>query len=395
MSPASTNRSLVSSIYGAKEMMRGESKELKGFKIISTLEFLIELDEPISFFPAMLAYTPTAIIPEGTREFRDSWQKGCIGTGPFRIIRFEDSGRLEMEANPYYWRPGYPKADRLSFSCGVTRKVMLDGFRSGEYSIVWDIQLPDVERLLQEPEFAATYREVPKLSTGFIALNTHSPTLSDEKMRARFFRALNVEDLVQKCLGRLAVPAHCLIPPGLLGHQPKSHYASGMISQEPLAEPVLLRASLSPRFAERYSSIVKAIASSLELAGFRMEAHTTFSVGKPPGDSDLVFIGWTGDYPDADTFIHDLLHTTEGLVGDFIGTVEIDRLIERGRVESDPEVRDDIYREVQEILTQRSLILPLFYDKVYGFARPEVEGFEVVFSLLQNIPYDHLWIRRG
>jgi peptide/nickel transport system substrate-binding protein len=126
-----------------------------------------------------------------------------------------------------------------------------------------------------------------------------------------------------------------------------------------------------------------------------MKRDVLFSTGRPPEETDLAFVGWTGDYADADTFIHDLLHTSEGFLGQFIGNSEIDRLIERGRIESDPEIREDIYREIQEILTRRSLILPLYHDKVCGFARPDVEGFELVFSLLQNIPYDRLWIRRG
>jgi hypothetical protein len=56
-------------------------------------------------------------------------------------------------------------------------------------------------------------------------------------------------------------------------------------------------------------------------------------------------------------------------------------------------VRHDIYREVEQIIARRAL-LPLFHEQTYRFARPEVEGFEIVFNMQQPVPYEKLWIRR-
>ena len=72
-----------------KPLSDGETKELTGFKIISALNFSVELDQPLSFFPSLLSYPATAIIPEGTRTFSGDSLNQCIGTGPFRVARFE------------------------------------------------------------------------------------------------------------------------------------------------------------------------------------------------------------------------------------------------------------------------------------------------------------------
>ncbi len=108
---------------------------------------------------------------------------------------------------------------------------------------------------------------------------------------------------------------------------------------------------------------------------------------------DFDLLRWVGDYPDADTFVG-VLHSEKGYVGSFCGTREIDRLIERGRVETDPEVRHDIYREIEQIIARRALLLPLFHEQAYRFARPEVEAFEIIFNMQQPVPYEKLWIRR-
>jgi len=42
----------------------------------------------------------------------------------------------------------------------------------------------------------------------------------------------------------------------------------------------------------------------------------------------------------------------------------------------------------------RALLIPLFYEVTYRFARPEVEEFELSFSMINSASYENLWIRR-
>ena len=69
-------------------MLNGDSTDLAGFRIHSAEEFTIELEEPVSFFPALISYHAAAIVPEGSASFGNSWQDGSVGTGPFRVLKF-------------------------------------------------------------------------------------------------------------------------------------------------------------------------------------------------------------------------------------------------------------------------------------------------------------------
>jgi ABC-type transport system substrate-binding protein len=102
--PDAAVRRIFSPIRGARELIQGEASDLRGLHIESALEFTIELDQPISFFPALLAFAPASIVPEGSETFDGNWQTGCAGTGPFRVVRFDPARRVELEANPLYWR---------------------------------------------------------------------------------------------------------------------------------------------------------------------------------------------------------------------------------------------------------------------------------------------------
>jgi len=56
-------------------------------------------------------------------------------------------------------------------------------------------------------------------------------------------------------------------------------------------------------------------------------------------------------------------------------------------------VRHSIYRNVEEIIAREALMLPLFHEQVYCFARPDVEGLGSLGSA-PVVPYDSLRIRR-
>ena len=60
--------------------------------------------------------------------------------------------------------------------------------------------------------------------------------------------------------------------------------------------------------------------------------------------------------------------------------------------EIDPRTRESIYREVEETVAREALLIPLFHEQVYRFARPEVEGLTVGFGQ-PIVLYENLSIR--
>lgn len=386
----SPSRSILSPILGAKDIMDGHATELKGLRIVSATEFTIDLEQPLSFFPALVSYPSTAIVPEGTRLFENSWREGSIGTGPFRILRFEPGQRLELESNPDYWRPGFPKSEGIVFFFGVPPPDILAGFRSGRFSLAGDLFPSDVETLRHTSEFAANYREVPRLSTYFIAFNIHQAPFSDEKVRHQFITAVNAEALVRRNIGRLALPAQSLIPPGLLGYEP----ASRSVSYEPekAGEKFELNTITHSIFDGAYSSFAKNLFHVVHENGFHLRIDSSKTDEVLPLISpkfDLALTRWIGDYPDADTFFSGVVQSQNGLVGQFCGTPEMDYLIEKGRQEPDPQMRHEIYQKAERLIRKQALMLPLFHEQEYRFARPEIKGFELSFSI-QSVPYENL-----
>jgi len=400
LSPESLGRFFYSPIRGAKALLNGEQSDLTGFRIHSADEFTIELEEPVSFFPALISYHVAAIVPEGSDEFGPSWEAGSVGTGPFRVVKFEPGVRVELERNKIYWRKGYPQVDRLNFDFNVPPADILSQFRAGRFSLASDLLPADAEALRREPEFASGYHEIPNLLTYYAVFNCHRGPLKDKRLRQRLARSIDVASVVRQTLGRLAVPAHGLIPPGLLGHD--STYAPRVSapatsSSAAANEEIELTAAVNPVYFGEYAALAREIARSSSDQKIKIrtvnKTMEEWMDAVSQGSVDVVLGRWGADYPDPDTFAN-ILSTKNGLLGKLCGSPELDRLIARGRSETSPAARHGIYREIEEVILRDSLLLPLFHEQSYRFARPEVRNLALSYGAI-TVDYSSVSISRA
>jgi ABC-type oligopeptide transport system substrate-binding subunit len=228
-----------------------------------------------------------------------------------------------------------------------------------------------------------------------MVFNIHRGPLADQALRLKLLQSVDVAGLVRRDLGRLAIPAHGLLPPGLLGYERGA--APSPAARLRLAQEVELRGMVNPAYQGAYSALAEHLLDHLRECGCRIQTMTEMRFenfrASAPAVADFDITRWIGDYPDSDTFLHSLLHSREGLLGGFCGLPEMDRLVEQGRSETDPAVRHDLYQRIEKLIAARGLLLPLFHEQAYRFARPELEGYEVSFSQVL-VAYEKLWLRQ-
>jgi ABC-type transport system substrate-binding protein len=384
---------LLDDIVGAGRLVAGETDELEGLEIVSPRELVIHLSRSLPLFAAVLSYPTLAIVP---REFDCSatdWRSGFAGTGPFRLVRFEPRRRLEMEANPRYWHAGWPRVERLVISLNVPAPQIAEGFRGRRFSLAFELTPEDHDRLRRDRELGSRYVATPTLSTCFLAFNSHRGPLRSRELREEIRAAIPIASLVDR-LGTLVSPASGLFPPGLLGHgtsptRDRLRSKTRMMVREPLV------AGVFSVFFTSFSAFARDAVAAIEREGIpvrlaltepmRMAGNTAF---------DLYFGRYYCDYPDSDGFGYNLLHSRYGIVGQICGSQEIDRLLELGRAEASVHVRNEIYRELEMLIDEQALIVPLFHPQAFCFAGPDVEAFGVR-RFFPMIPYEQVSLKRA
>ena len=388
-------RHLFQSVVGARELADGRAEHLAGFRIQDPRSFVIDLEAPLGFFPALLTHLAAAVLPLG----HEPEAGEAIGTGPFRLLRFVPGQRLELEASAHYWRPSQPRTQHLVFRFGRSPEEILEGFSSGAFHLATDLFPADVEQLRRDVNSPSFYQEAPRLSTYFAVLRSETGPLKATDVRARLHAAIPTATLVSEALGRLAIPARGLIPPGLPGSVLRSATSQGEAEfSGDASRRVRLSTVLHPVFHHELRDFAVAFRRVVGRAGFDLEVADEEREGGwdrvfGDADVDLVLARWIADYPDPDTFVRGLLDSREGYLGRYLGSPELDELAARGSQESDPVLRRSYYEQAEEILRERGTFIPLFHEKVYRFGSGRLSGFEVTMSK-PVVPYERLELGR-
>lgn len=387
-------RWLLDRVRGAAEVLAGRSNGFAGIEVVGDHELTVDFDEPFGVFPAMLTHSSLAIVPDGTDEISGTWNESCVGTGPFRVAKFEAGRRLDQEANPDYWRPGFPRTSGLSHRFQVPQADILTGFREGRYSLAWNLDATDRESLRNDPEYRPLLHEYPTLATYFLVFNAHSGPMADASLRRRLAASIDVNALTAASFGASAMPARSLIPPGLLGYEPPRRSAKHSPTANRPQATVTLQAAMIPGVAE---SLEKSLTDAFAREGVRLDV-TIVGAGAleetcRAAAVDMVIGGWLGDYCEADAFTYPVLHSESGLYGRFIGSDELDRLCEAGRSETDPDARHDIYRQIETLLQEQALLVPFCHRQSYCFVQPEIRGVRLRLSP-SSLAFDRLRFAR-
>jgi serine/threonine protein kinase/ABC-type oligopeptide transport system substrate-binding subunit len=396
-SSGNENRWMLSSIVGAAEVIQGETDSLAGFEQVDERTFTLTLKQPVAQFPTILCFLSMAIVAQ-TRDREGRNDEIVIGTGPYRLVRFESGRHLELEPNPHYWRAGLPKNDRLIFLMGLSSEDILDRFERGHLSLAWDLDHRQVAALKKRmTDSAIKYQEAPRLSTYFLALNSRHGVLTDRMIRRRVFQALDGARLVETAGTPLMLPARTLIPPGLLNAL--GNRSAVEIPPSAGEAPVRLRVACASAYRTQYGAFFDMLCKTLSSCGFVVDVSSEVVEGfygfSSEGSICDLFAGrWYADYPDASAFADALLHSGHGVFREMCASPLLDALIEKAGVEQQPHIRHELYNEFETIVRAEALILPLFHEQAYCFAGPAVEGLGINFSY-PTVPFEDLWIVDG
>src|SRR5262249_13182407 len=158
--------------------------------------------------------------------------------------------------------------------------------------------------------FASGYREDPSLVTYFAAFNRNKGRLRDVELRRALCRSIDVAPIVRRTLGRLFLPAHGLIPPGLLGYSaagsdsrpvaggpsPSDSSVEATVSRE----TVELTAYVHPIFFGEFSAFFRELTEAFGQIGFRIrpvnKTMAEYLEQQRAGVTDLGIGRWNADY---------------------------------------------------------------------------------------------------
>ncbi len=140
-----------------------------------------------------------------------------IGTGPFRIVAYDRSARIEMVANDAYWR-GPPRLARIDFRVGGNDETMLAQLSSHDIDFFYRAPESLAPELRGIPGTRVVMTPIDRFTD--VGLNASVPGLNDVRVRRALAYAIDSRSLIEKVMHGVAVPAGSLHPPFSWSYNP-------------------------------------------------------------------------------------------------------------------------------------------------------------------------------
>lgn len=366
---------------------------VKSVTALSDYSLEIVLNEPYSPFLSVLAMPSFGIAsPEAIMKYNENLKSNPVGTGPFKFKTWEKNSEIILEKNEAYW--GHKaKVDLVVFKKISPYISKIDLLLEGQVHIIDGLNPTEVEQSRSNNQVKLYYR--PYFNISYMALNHTVEPFDNLKVRQAISHLIDKDALINNTPDPLTRPANTFLPPVLLG------YHEGIKSPEPnvetakrlLAEagfPEGFTTSLwvmdQPRgYISNPVNVAKFLQAELAKADITVDLHIikwdTYIEAIKEGNHPMAIVGWNGDIIDPDNFLYTFFsseNTKSGLALNysFYENAKVDRLLIQARNVTDVEFRKSLYREIQEIIANEVVSIPLTHTMTAIASSSNVKGFE-------------------
>ncbi|MGQ9682962.1 MAG: peptide ABC transporter substrate-binding protein [Anaerolineae bacterium] len=375
-------------IVGAAARQKGEAARISGLQVIDERTLSLTIDAPKAYFLSKLTYPVAFVVDRKDVERGRDWYRQPNGTGPFRLASW-GSDRIVLERNPHYYN-GAARLQRVSFVLSGGSPITM--YENNQLDIVY-VGLFDVERV-QDPSNAlsAELTVVPRLDVQYLGMNVEVPPFDDPLVRRAFAQALDRKRLANVVLKKTVLPAVGILPPGIPGYRQdfaglaydpeaalQSLRASRYRDAADLPEVVLHISGEGGQLPAPAEAIVAMLRESLGVeVRVEMTPWARFLDDLNRRRLGFYMLGWIADYPDAQDFMDILFHSQSAENHMAYSNPEVDRLLEKARVEADRDTRLVLYQQAEELVVMDAPWVPLWHSRDYVLVKPYVKG--VVFT---------------
>src|SRR5262245_15520624 len=392
-------------IQGADEFMKGTTHTVQGLQAVNKYTLRITLDEPFAPLLAVLGLANAAVVPKEKVEGQEEkFARMPIGTGPFRLSRWEQNKQIVLEANERY-HEGRPFLDSVVFKIGGTPEDAFADFLAGKLE---DASIPSgkQDEVYASPQFRQyQLMRKPTLSLLYIGFNTKMKPFDDVRVRRAFKYAVNKERIVREITKNGATPANAVLPPGMPGHDPdmKRYYYDPDKAKQLLAEagypngagfPVVKLWTVSK--AESTKAELAAYQEYLAKIGVKVEIHyetdwPTYVSMMDAGKLQMFRVSWSATIPDPDDFLSRQLQSAGPNNWSFFKNPQVDRMLEQARMEFDYGKRIALYREIERTVMEDAPWITQHNHVFERLYQPYVSGVQISFLGDWAVPMKKIW----
>ena len=364
------------SALGTLKAIRAPSKH--------TVEF--DLSEP---FNGLLVNLNIGIVPEGSKA---DFARTPIGTGPYRLLSYQQDGEALLEANSRYFdappRTRYLKIRMIADA--TTRALEL---QKGSLDLI-------MGPAIVPPDHYPVLKKMPHLKTmvspgnnyAYIGFNLKDPVLQNKRVRQAIAHGIDREAIIKNLYHGAAAPATGLLAPHNWSYEPAVDVfpydpakAKALLDNAGYRDPDgdgpakrfwLTHKTSTNEFRRTLASVFQNDLDRIGI-GLKVRAYEfgTFFSDINRGNFQMCMLMWIGE-SDPDIY-RNIFATTGTRNRGKYSNMQVDRWVDAARTAATEEQQKEYYSAIQKKVAEDCPYVSLWYESNVAVLRRELEGFQL------------------
>ena len=374
-----------------------------GCRVVDEYTAQVSFSEPYAPFLSAASQVYLAMAsPTAVKKWGEDYQFHQVGTGPFVFKEYVPKDHLTLTRNPDYNRaPGFFSHQGPAYLKEVVFRFYVDpatrapALESGEVDVMGEIPPADAARLEQDPKFRLIKVPIPGQPLQIYLNTTRSPT-DDLRVRRALLYATDRQAIVDTVFMGYSPPAYGPLCKVTWGYDPQveSFYpydperARKLLDEagwrdddgdgirerdgQPLKlDCVLMGWGFMPEVGQMLKEEFRAVGVQMEI---RLLSYPAAVQAAAKGEYNLIPFTFSGSDPH---ILFSSFHSRNaggGFNWSQVRDPTLDALLEQGMQTLDEAQRKKVYAEIQKLVMEQALIIPIRdYVNLNG-ASAQVEG---------------------
>ena len=407
--------STVACVKNADAVIKGADPTTLGVSAPDAKTFVVELEAPVAFFPALMSFPIFYPINE---KFYNSLESGTYGTSPQTFLSngafvladyVPGTANIRLKKNESYWNAQKVSLNGLQYQVVASSDNALTAFKNKTLHVV-QIRGTQVDHVKKDAELAKDLHIIAAGSLNYLSFNQdpknhHAGTLANADLRLAISNAVNRESLVENYIMNGSQATYTAVPMQFAPNEKTGKYFSE--DQKQFSEWVGFDVEKARRYLDKakaalgqdtfelemiYSGdsgdttvkVVQAIKSQIEenLPGVTIKLQpmpkAEYFSRVTSNSYDIALTNWTPDYDDPMTFLTQW--TTESCnICEHWSNAEYDRIVSdctTGALATDYDARWKAMYDAEKILLENAVIAPLYTNANAMLISGNVTGIE-------------------
>ncbi len=379
-----------------------------GFTVLNDSTFRLLLLRPFNPVLGLLSMQYCSVVPEEVVEkYGKDFRSHPCGTGPFKMIAWEEGQAMVMVKNERYFEKdslggALPYLDGVKISFYDSRATEFLLFQQGQVDFINDIDPSFKDEVISKkgelkPVWAGkiVLAKHPYLNIEYLGivvdtsneLVRHSP-LRLQKIRQAINYGFDRRKMMLYLRNSIGIPAESgFIPAGfpcfdttlVKGYHYEPVKARQLVKEAGLGDfktfPVIKLLTIPI-----YADFASFIARELEAAGIKIQVEVvqkSLLLEQTAKSQALFFRGsWIADYPDAENYLS-VFYSHNPAPPNYTryANPQFDALYEKALTEINDTLKQDLYRQMDRLVIEDAPVVPLWYDEVFRLVNPRVKNF--------------------